>query len=92
MSKMAAMPIGFTVCIYIFGVITEKPFTKPLECNVVYIPILTVSHATSHNFSAVYNLTRRWRCYDITGAILLWIYQSSDRKMDPASPVFQIRL
>ena len=31
--------------IYILGVFTEKPYSKPLACNVVYIPINT-SHAT----------------------------------------------
>ena len=36
--------------IYILGVFTEKPFSKPLECNIVYIPIISLSHATSHDF------------------------------------------
>ena len=36
--------------IYILGVFTEKPYSKPLERNVVYIPIITMSHATSHDF------------------------------------------
>ena len=36
--------------IYILGVFTEKPYSKPLKCNVVYIPIITLSHATSHDF------------------------------------------
>ena len=36
--------------IYILGVFTEKPYSKPLERNVVYIPINTSSHATSHDF------------------------------------------
>ena len=36
--------------IYILGVFTEKPYSKPLECNVVYIPIIILSHATSHDF------------------------------------------
>ena len=35
--------------IYILGVFTEKPNSKPLERNVVYIPIITLSHATSHD-------------------------------------------
>ena len=36
--------------IYILGVFTEKPYSKQLECNLVYIPIITLSHATSHDF------------------------------------------
>ena len=36
--------------IYILGVFTEKPYSKPLERTVVYIPIITLSHATSHDF------------------------------------------
>ena len=39
--------------IYILGVFTEKHYNKPLERNVIYIPIITLSHATSHDF--------RWR-------------------------------
>ena len=34
-------------CIYVLGVFTEKSCSKPLERNVVYIPITTLSHATS---------------------------------------------
>ena len=33
--------------IYILGIFTEKPYSKPLERNVVYIPITTSSHTTS---------------------------------------------
>ena len=36
--------------IYMLGVFTEKPYSKPLERNVVYIPIITLSHTTSHDF------------------------------------------
>ena len=36
--------------IYILGVLTEKPYSKSLEHNVVYIPIITLCHATSHDF------------------------------------------
>ena len=36
--------------IYSLGIFTEKPYSKPLGCNVVYIPIITLSHATSHDF------------------------------------------
>ena len=32
--------------IYILGVLTEQPHSKPLECNVVYISITTASQAT----------------------------------------------
>ena len=35
------------VDIYMLCVFTEKPYSKPLERNVVYIPITTPSHATS---------------------------------------------
>ena len=30
--------------------ISEKPCSKSLEHNVVYIPIITMSHVTSHDF------------------------------------------
>ena len=33
--------------IYILGVFTEKLYSKPLEHNVVYIPITTSSHMMS---------------------------------------------
>ena len=36
--------------IYILGVFTEKRYSKPLERNVVCIPIITLSRATSHDF------------------------------------------
>ena len=36
--------------IYILDVFTEKPYSKSLERNVVYIPIITLSHKTSHDF------------------------------------------
>ena len=36
--------------IYILGVFTEKPYSKPSERNVVYISIITLSHVTSHDF------------------------------------------
>ena len=35
--------------IHIFDTFTEKPFSKPLDRNVVYIPITSLSHATSHD-------------------------------------------
>ena len=38
--------------IYILGVFTEKPHSKPLERNVVYIPIITLSHIMSHDFKS----------------------------------------
>ena len=33
--------------IYILGVFTEKPYNETLERNVIYIPIMASSHATS---------------------------------------------
>ena len=39
--------------VYILGVFTEKLYSKPLKRNVVYIPIITLSHATSHDFNDV---------------------------------------
>ena len=36
--------------IYSLGVFTEKPYSKLLERNEVYIPIITLSQATSHDF------------------------------------------
>ena len=35
------------VNIYSLGVFTEKSYSKPSKCNVVYIPIQTASQATS---------------------------------------------
>ena len=43
------MHIKYNICI--LGVFTENPYSsKPLERNVVYIPIITLSHATTHGF------------------------------------------
>ena len=36
---------------YILRVLTEKPYSKALEHNIVYIPIITLNHATSHDFN-----------------------------------------
>ena len=44
--------------IYILGVFTEKPYSKPLERNVVYVPIITLSHATSRDFKCRQN--KQW--------------------------------
>ena len=41
------------MCIYILGVFTEKPYNKLLEHNVVYISIITLSQATSHEHNVV---------------------------------------
>ena len=35
---------------YIPDVFTERPYSKPLERNEVYIPIITLTHSTSHDF------------------------------------------
>ena len=35
--------------IYIIGVFIEKPCTKTLDRDVVYIPIISSSHATPHD-------------------------------------------
>ena len=49
--------------LYIFSnihisVFTDKPYSKPLECNVVYIPVITLNHGTLKGFYGVkiYNL------------------------------------
>ena len=39
--------VGILAYIYILGVFTEGPYSKPLERYVVYIPITTSSHDTS---------------------------------------------
>ena len=36
--------------IYIIGVFTETPDSKPLEHNLVYIPIIVLNHIMSHDF------------------------------------------
>ena len=41
--------LELSLSIYILGVFTEKPYCKPLEANVVYIPIITLSQVTSHD-------------------------------------------
>ena len=47
-------PVGLlNLNIYILDVFTEKPYSKPLERNVVYIPIITLSHPTSYEFNDV---------------------------------------
>ena len=36
-----------TMDIYILAVFIEKPYSKPLECSVVYIPVITLGPAMS---------------------------------------------
>ena len=54
--------------IYILGVFTEKSYSKPLARNVVYIPIIILNHATSHDHSSLQSdwtsatSWRHWRC------------------------------
>ena len=43
----------FPFTFYILDVFTEKPCSKPFEHNVLYIPIITLSHATSQNLNCV---------------------------------------
>ena len=61
--------------IYILGVFTEKPYSKPLEYNVVYIPTITLSHVTSHDFKLHQNkpwLSTIWLDIDdVIDAVLL---------------------
>lgn len=40
--------------IYLFGVFTEKPLSKPLDGNAVYISMITLSRATSRDFKVGY--------------------------------------
>ena len=57
--------------IYILCVFTEKPYSKPLERGVVYIPITTSGHATSmtsKQIMALCNLTGR-RYHDVINAV-----------------------
>ena len=35
----------FTFLVYLL----KKPYSKPLKCNLVYIPIITLSHTTSRD-------------------------------------------
>ena len=42
-----------SIDIYTLGVFTESPVVKSLERNVVYIPIITLSHATHMNLNKV---------------------------------------
>ena len=50
MPQQRQCDVALLLNIYILGVFTEKPYSKPLERNVVCIPIITLSHATSHDF------------------------------------------
>ena len=43
------MGICVFINIYILRVFTEKPYSKTVERNEVYISIITSSHATSHD-------------------------------------------
>ena len=45
--------VGPFVSIYILGAFTEKPYSKPLECNVIYTSIITLSHASHMKLSDV---------------------------------------
>ena len=66
-------PLEFN-CIYILSVFAVKPFRKQLECKVIYIPIITISHATSYDVKinmVFYNLIRRRRCNDVIYAVPL---------------------
>ena len=46
-NKEVCIILDLFINIYILCVFTEKPYSKPLERNVVYIPIITLSHAMS---------------------------------------------
>ena len=61
---------------YILGVITEKPCSIPLKRNipVVYIPIITLIQAMSHNVKitmTLSNLIGRWRCHNVIDTVPL---------------------
>ena len=59
---------------YILGVITEKPHSIPLKCNIVYIPIITLIQAMSHNVKitmTLLNLIGRRRCHNVIDAVPL---------------------
>ena len=43
-------PAAQSTNIYILGVFTEKLYSKQWEHDAVYIPIITLSHATLHDF------------------------------------------
>ena len=47
-------------CIYILGVFTEKLYSKPLERNVVNIPITTSSQATLVSQNKAWFLQSEW--------------------------------
>ena len=48
--SLRLLNLGINPNIYILGVFTEKSYSKPLERNVVYIPIITLSHVMSHDY------------------------------------------
>ena len=50
LNKLVTRKKSVIIHIYILGVFTKKLYSKPLECNVVYIQIITLRHMTSHDF------------------------------------------
>ena len=46
-TKLKFVQITLHTFIYMLSVFTEKPYSKPFERNVFYIPITTSNHATS---------------------------------------------
>ena len=66
--------------IYILNAFTEKPYSKLMRRNVVYNPITTPSHATSHDrwltseyTMVLYNFIGRRRRYDVNNAVPLLV-------------------
>ena len=60
--------------IYIHGVFTEKPYSKPLECNVVYIPITALSR-TKVNYKGIIPFSRLGDFYaNLSSAFFFWFF------------------
>ena len=57
--------------IYILSAFTEKPYSKLMRRNVVYNPITTSCHATSHDTMVLYNLIGRRRRYDAVSLLVI---------------------
>ena len=71
---IAVKGLIFKVLVYL---LTEEPYSKLLERNVVYIPILTLSHATSHDFKRLQRTHGSLQAEKVRVNVLLKAYISA---------------
>ena len=78
----------------ILGVFTEKPCSKLLECNVVYIPVITSSQVmstASKQTMAIYNLPGHWQHHDIIEAVPLFAEKTTCKRFKASTVGFIYR-